>query len=302
MDLAKLDLNLLVVLDALIKERNVTRAAHRIGSSQAATSRALHQLRVYFQDELLIRSGRDYRLTSVAESLTQPLEEILGLIEDTVTGYAEFNPGNTRRVFRIAASDASLILVVQPFVERLVREAPGIGLSIRALTAHQTVVALEAGVIDLGIWRESTVPLESALLYHDRWVGVVWKGCEAVGDRLTLDQYKTMPRIGRDWQAQDWTGLLVDRLQEPDGTSSVRIGTETLTQQFLLLRGTNLLTIAYERYAKRMADFADIRVVELPFENAEANEVMYWHRRHSADPAHSWLRAALTESAARLSG
>ncbi len=300
MNLAELDLNLLVVLDALIKERNVTRAARRIGLSQPATSRALHQLRTYFQDDLLIRSGHGYRLTSVAEGLTEPIDEILGLVEKTVSGYAKFDPSTAKRVFRIAASDASLVLIVQPFVERMVREAPSIGLSIRSLTAHQTVAAVEAGEIDLGIWRESSVPLERALLYRDRWVAVVSKDCNFVGDTLTFEQYESMPRIGRDWQAQDWTGLVLDRVHEPDGTSSLRIGTETFAQQLFLLRGTPLLAMAYERYARYLADVAGIRIVELPFGRVEAGEFMYWHRRHTGDPAHSWLRAALSEIAAAL--
>ena len=103
--LAELNLNLLLVLDALLRERGVTRAGRSIGLSQPASSAALAQLRRFFHDELLVRNGRGYQLTPLALGLAGPVAEIITLIERTVAAPEAFDPARAEREFSIAVSD-----------------------------------------------------------------------------------------------------------------------------------------------------------------------------------------------------
>src|SRR5215471_10447572 len=107
MNLAQIDLNLLVSLDALLAERHVTRASERVGLSQPAMSSALARLRILFGDELLVRVGREYQLTELALELREPLRQLLQLAEETVQRRPSFNPATDRRVFTVVASDYS---------------------------------------------------------------------------------------------------------------------------------------------------------------------------------------------------
>src|SRR4051812_11588011 len=124
MNLSQVDLNLLVALDALLSERNVTRAGERVGLSQPAMSSALSRLRRLFQDELLVREGRVYELTLLAQELRDPLQNILEMIDQTIEKKPAFDPAVDKRTFTIVASDHMAFLVLQPLVRRLTMEAP----------------------------------------------------------------------------------------------------------------------------------------------------------------------------------
>src|SRR4051812_45004924 len=126
MNLRNVDLNLLVVLDALLAERNVSRAGRRLGLSQPAASSSLARLRKMFGDPLLVRQGREFTLTAEAERLVQPVREILNLVERTIEQRPEFDPSTDRRTFSISASDYATLVLLSPFVRAAAAEAPGV--------------------------------------------------------------------------------------------------------------------------------------------------------------------------------
>ena len=119
LNLRNVDLNLLVVLDALLAERNVSRAGRRVGLSQSAMSAALARLRILFRDPLLVRSGRNLALTQGAEELIIPIREILSRVEQTISERPQFNPRTASRSFSISASDYATLVLLVPFVRRL---------------------------------------------------------------------------------------------------------------------------------------------------------------------------------------
>jgi len=130
MSIDRVDLNLLVYLDALLKERNVTKAANQLGLSQPAMSNGLRRLREVFEDPLLIRTSDGMTPTERALGLQSTIREVLATIDKAVQPQAAFDALTSTRVFRIMASDYSEPTLVPPLVERLRQEAPGVSIDI----------------------------------------------------------------------------------------------------------------------------------------------------------------------------
>src|SRR6266542_2632100 len=168
--LTELDLNLLVALEALLVERNVTKAGERIGLSQPGMSAALSRLRRHFDDELLVRVGRDYELTPLAQELCGPLEELIADMERVLDQRATFDPSTATRTFKICLSDYAMLVLVHPLLERLECEASGIDVQFHPLELAPTVEEPPRDV-DLTII-PSAYPTAGELeeLFTDRWV------------------------------------------------------------------------------------------------------------------------------------
>jgi LysR family nod box-dependent transcriptional activator len=175
LNLRSVDLNLLVVLDALLNERNVSRAGERIGLSQPAMSAALARLREIFGDPLLVRVGRELALTHNAEELIVPLREALDRIEITLRQKARFDPRVDARTFSISASDYAVFVLLAPFVRAVASEAPNVTIHLlprsrdatRVLQANQADLVIEPSEL-IG---ESEFP--SSPLITDRWLCAV---------------------------------------------------------------------------------------------------------------------------------
>src|SRR5919202_1020063 len=133
MNLRQINLNLLVALHALLVHRNVTRAADQVGLTQSAMSGELRRLRGLFGDELLVRIGREYHLTPLAEELAPPVAEIIAAVEQTFSRRLSFEPRTDQRSFSIAMTDYAMLVLMQPLLLRLAREAPRVALHIHPL-------------------------------------------------------------------------------------------------------------------------------------------------------------------------
>ena len=175
MNLAQLDLNLLVALDALLREQNVTRAGIAVGMSQPAMSAALGRLRVVFEDELLIRVGRTYYLTPLAGELADPVADILHRIRETVERRPAFNPATDERHFIAAASDYVALVVLDRLLPALALEAPNLTLELMG-TEQSPAPKLANGDLDFA-FLPGTTSLASQfphqLLFEDRWLCAV---------------------------------------------------------------------------------------------------------------------------------
>src|SRR5579875_11372 len=150
MKLSQFNLNLLVALDALLRERNVTRAGESIGVSQPAMSATLARLRELFKDDLLVRVGRRLELTPLAGELIGPVRQCVMQIEDVIEHRRAFRPATEERSFIIAASDYASFLLLPPLLERLAADAPGIAVKFVRLDAN-AVEQLASGLLDFVI-------------------------------------------------------------------------------------------------------------------------------------------------------
>lgn len=300
MQLNRFDLNLLIALDALLHEKNVTRAAERVFVSQPAMSAALQKLREFFDDQLLVRVGRDMQLTPRGLSLVGPVREALLQVQATLGTQPTFDPRTVQRTFTLIVSADALLRVMPTVLQRLSREAPGIRCHIEHFS-ETTLSRLEYGDADLFIGlnslrlfglREFPESLRIVDLRPVRWLCAVAKDHATVGDTITEEQYLALPHVF-GWPSGHTIPLeeLVRRLLSAD--LDVRATTQGLLEIPFMLAGTQLVATLPEDLARTLAKLAPIRLLPVPFETPDTHEVVIWHKRNEPDPGHAWLREVL---------
>ncbi len=307
MQLNRFDLNLLIALDALLHEKNVTRAAERVFVSQPAMSAALQKLRDYFDDPLLVRVGRDMELTPRGLSLVEPVREALLRIQATLGTQPTFDPATVKRAFTVIVTDEAVPQLVPAVLGRLAREAPGIQCHLEPVS-QTSLTRLEYGDADLclcldllkffGI-RAYPETLRVIELRPVRWVCAVCRDHPSIGDELTLAKYQTLPHLfGRPEGHTGPIEELVRRLLNLD--IEVRATAQSLLELPFLLPGTPLAATLPERVANHTAPLIPIKTFALPFDALNTHEVLLWHKRNEPDPGHAWLRTLFIEVAREL--
>jgi DNA-binding transcriptional LysR family regulator len=301
MSLVGTDLNLMVALRALLVEGNVTKAGAKIGKSQPAMSTALARLRRHYQDELLVRVGRDYELTPFAKALVPSVQQTMQSVELALDTGQRFEPLTSRHVFRIDATDYAIIVLAEPLLHRMAEVAPGIRLDFDAIPddMHESEHGLrncDALIGPLGFG----FPGSQAPLFRDRFVCVVDPSNSRLADgRLTLDDLSALPHAVRSCGRTHVTPA--DRVMDE---LSVRRQIQVMTVGFLplpfLVAGTDLVAVIPERLALRVAVPLGLTMVEPPFGRVELIETLWWHPDRASTPEHAWLRRILTEAAAAL--
>jgi LysR family transcriptional regulator, nod-box dependent transcriptional activator len=302
-NLRNIDLNLLVVLDALLSERNVSRAGQRIGLSQSAMSAALSRLRELFHDPLLVRVGRELALTRNASDLIVPIQETLARIEQTLLQRPAFDPKTDARTFSISASDYAGLVLLTHFVRTIAVEAPNVTVHLlpRSREAARLIQADQVDIIiePSELFGETEFP--SSPLMADRWLCAVdAKNPHVRKKAMTQKQFLELPHlvygIGTDRQLN----LADQHLARLGVKRRIDVTVESFLLVPFLLQGTQLVSLILERAAKRLAQTTHIKTLEPPFELPDIHERMYWHPRHTTDSGHRWLRERLKTVAAAL--
>jgi DNA-binding transcriptional LysR family regulator len=291
-----LDLNLLVILDALLAEKSVTRAADRVGLTQSAASHALARLRDHFGDPLLVRARSGMALTPRAHELAAPVRAALETLDAAFRG-GGFEPARARRRFAIAMTDYLGVVLLPRLYARLAREAPHIDLAITSVVPSvEDTLGTES--IDLLVTMAAVADerpdLYQQRLFEERYVCVMRRGHPAAR-RLTLEGYCSLghvliaPRGGRG---------IVDRELAARGYAR-RVAVQVahwLVAPHLVAASDLVLTVA-ERLAHTYAALLPIEIVELPLELPAIACWQRWHARSHADPGHTWLRSLVAEVA-----
>jgi DNA-binding transcriptional LysR family regulator len=300
---AGIDVNLLAVLGALLEHRNVTRAGERLRLSQPTMSGALARLRQHFGDELLIRSGREYRLTPMATGLLSAAREALGQVERTLSLTAEFDPATSQRRFSIAIS-AQSILALGGVLRRVHELAPRVRLETWAITTTLLETGQNVLAYDVLIGPEGFRPDGGAdELMRDRVVYVADPAnprLRASPDgtwRLTAGDLAALPHAATRLPQ---TALVAAALDRIGVTPNVVLTTGGWLPLPFLVAGTDMVAAVPERLARRVSGAAGVTVTEPPFGTVELVEVAWWHPLHATDPALSWLRAIILGSLGSL--
>jgi DNA-binding transcriptional LysR family regulator len=302
-NVASIDINLLVALAALLEERNLTRAGEKTNMSQPAMSGALAKLRRHFDDELLVRDGREYHLTPLAQRLLPVVRDALRQVERTLDARPEFDPATSTRTFSVAMSDYAVTVLVEPLLRRAHEVAPGVGLSInpippdlhecdRSLLQHDLIIG------PLGF----QFPGESRELFRDRWVCIADPANPRLTHgELTLDDIAALPHAVATFGTPPGFLGAVDRVLEALGVSRhVQVTTVGWLPLPFVVAGTDLVAIVPERLARRVAATAGVTVREAPPGMAELVEAAWWHPTRSGDQALRWLRSIVAEVASNL--
>jgi len=304
-----LDLNLLVSLDALLSEKNVTRAAERVHVSQPAMSAALQKLRVYLSDPLLERVGRQFELTPRAKNLAGPVKEILLSVGTVLNAEQTFEPESARRTFRAAMSGYAAEVLGVPMIRHLSRHAPGVSLHIGDL-ATDSLRRVEEGELDFCITvveRAISEPSRSAdvlsaqPLFSDRFVLVAAEANGAVNEGMAYEAFCDLPyvevRFGGDFLSLP--ELVLERQpQAPRSQGWV----PTPQSAMAAVSGTRAVAIVPSRLFEMHRSRLGLKSVAPPFRLPEINEICFWHSRNDTDPGHRWFGEALKTIAADLLG
>lgn len=298
----RLDLNLLVALDALLTERSVSLAAERICLSQSATSSALGRLREYFGDELLVVKGRQMVLTSRAESLVEPVRAVLEQIRSTISVSPPFDPATSDRTIRIMASDYVTEVSLATALNELQDEAPNMRFHIIPMS-EQLLESLERGFVDLIITIDYAISTDHPrqILFEDDYVVVGWKDNPAMHQPMTKELYFDMGHISarfgraRLFAFEDW---FVRRQKQ-----ARRV--EVIAPSFLslpgLIIGSNRIATMHRKLATRLAGYLPIVLREVPLDIPPIREAIQWHISNNNDPAIRWFVERLVASQARSS-
>ena len=295
----RLDLNLLVALDALLDERSVSRAADRIYLSQSATSSALGRLREYFGDDLLVVKGRQMVLTARAEQLVEPVRAVLEQIRTTISVSPPFDPATCDRTIRIMASDYATEVLLSQVFSSIADQAPHMRFEIQPMT-EGPVDSLERGFIDLLLTVDFGMSADhpSQILFDDDYVVIGCSNNPAMQGPMTKELYLELGHVtcrfskARVPAFDDW----FMRRQKQQR----RI--EVVAPSFLsipgLVSGSNRIATIHRRLAKRMAETRGLVVQELPLAMPPIREGAQWHLANDNDAAIRWFVEMLTIVAA----
>jgi DNA-binding transcriptional LysR family regulator len=301
MNISNVNLNLLVSFDALMAERNVTRAASRTGVTQSAMSNALAQLRRLTGDPLFVRGRRGVSPTDRALALAPPIRHALATIDSALASSGVFDPEASDRTFSIAASDYVEYVVLGPLLRLLEREAPRIRIEMRAWGRHEVTRDLEEGNVDLMLGFYDDVPPghHAQRLFDEQYVCVVRRDHPTVGARLTLKRYVELSHVLVSQRAGSPGS--VDRALAKRGLER-KVGARV--SHFLmvpaLVAQTDMVAALSRRIAEPFARMLRLRVLPPPIALPTSTIGQVWHARTDADAAHTWFRDAVRRVSARV--
>lgn len=293
-NLRRLDLNLLVTLDALLEEHNVTRAAARLNLSQPSISVHLAKLRDIFGDPLLLPGPRGMRPTARADALRAPLREALGALEQAIAPASAFDPAAAEHTWRVAASDLSESIILLPLLRELRASAPNTRLAVLDKAPALLAKQAELGEIDLAFHISDEAPpgLRRRPLFRERYVLAGRAGHPALQSTPSLAQFCELEHVivspdGGGFFANTDTALAAVGLQR-----RVVLSVPHFLFVPSVLADSELVAMLPSRLVRNQPALS---VVEAPLEVPGYEMSMYWPERVHRDPAHRWLREFIAE-------
>lgn len=298
-DMESVDLNLLKLFDALVRERSVTRAGLRLGLSQPAASRALGRLRLTLADKLFVRGRLGLELTPRGEQLAGPVSRLL---EETrrIISPAAFVPALATGRITLAAHDHLGLLLVSGLMARLEREAPMLSLHVEP-PAGDNVRLVGLGAVDLALGVYEALPgsLHHRVLYQDRLVCVLRQGHVAAAAGLTLSRYTALRHV-----AVSISGLgessVDSELSKRGKARQVSLRVPHFLAAAMMVADSDMVLTLPGRLAHHLAQRLPLVVIDLPLEVDALSPGMIWHERLQGDPRHTWIRQQLVGVAEAL--
>ena len=308
MNLDKIDLNLLVYLDVLLRERNVTRAASLLGISQPAMSNSLRRLRETLNDPLLVRTSEGMMPTERAQTLQPLLQQILALTEQAIEPSTEFDALSSDRVFRIMTSDYGESTLIPKVLTRLMKEAPGVVLDILT-PSDMSFNEVEQGQVDLVINRFDTLPqaFHQVTLWNDSFSCLLSAG-NPISSDFTLDNYlkaqhvwvsKTGMGVGFGVNPEKSGGLgwIDQALQRIGSKRKITIFTRHYQMPGLLAQNNDLVATLPTKIARMQAENPKMVILAPPFYIPEFELKMAWSPLLQHNAAHKWIRRLIIDVA-----
>ncbi|MFO0570481.1 MAG: LysR family transcriptional regulator [Polyangiaceae bacterium] len=293
--------NLLPVLDALLAEKSVTRAARRLGMTQPAVSNALGQLRVLLADPILVRVGPRMVPTERALALSEPLARALEGLGAALSEPAKFEPRSLERTFTLATTDYVCFVLLPKLLAALEREAPGVRIRISSWPHHRVPPGLERGEADLMLGFHTSLPSghRQAELFEDHFVCVVRRGHPRVKQRLTLRKYVSLGHL-LVTQEPDSRGVVDDALEKLGLKREVRLRVPHFLMAPAVVASTDLVAALDERVARPFAKLFPLALHPAPLSIPGGRVRVVWHERTDTSAPHRYLRDLIQRISAEL--
>jgi DNA-binding transcriptional LysR family regulator len=290
MDLSRIDLNLLVSLDVLLAERNVTHAARRLSLSQPALSAQLKQLRELFRDPLLLPAARGMTPTARALELQAPLREMLATLGSLVAERQPFDPATATDTLRIATTDSIQAVVCVPLIARLRGLAPGVRVALFPAERARLGEQLASGELDLALVTPQAMPqsLKTRALYDETFLCVLRPGHPAAQRPLDLDTFCALDHVLVSTSGGGFTGVVDEALARLGRSRRVVVSLTSFLVAPELVAESDLICTVPARLARRWSGV--LNVMSPPCEVGAFSIHMGWHPRAHSDPAQRWLR------------
>ncbi len=295
-----LDLNLLLTLHVLIEERQVSRAASRLGVTQPAMSHALSRLREQFGDPLLVRRGKEMVLTPRALELAGPLLQILASIQE-MTVPARFDPRKARGTLRIATTDYGLAIVLPRLHSEVAKAAPELSIAYSNLS-EDMFDKLKTGFLDLALTGQTGYrDMQAETLFTERFVVVTRADHPLVGRPLTIERFIAWPHVLIDVVHSRLHGI-DERLQRLGKSRHIALRMPHFLAAAFFAQKSDLVVPVLERVARLYVDSLGLVVHQPPpeLDLGPFDYVQIWHERRNNDPLHRWLRNLIRNVGARI--
>jgi DNA-binding transcriptional LysR family regulator len=299
MKLTTFDLNLLVVFEAILRERSVTKAGDRLGLSQPAMSHALNRLRWLLKDQLFIRTPEGMMPTPRAEQLAHPIRRALSELQSALDP-EEFIPAEAERRFTLAVNNDAAVVLAGPISAECAALAPNVRISLRPSGTLNLPELLDRGEIDLAI-AAMDPPADrfaSHVLVEDRYVAVMRRGHPVAPKKLGLKAFAELPHLVISSSGEDLS--FVDAALAAAGSArTISLEAPYLSAGTILVQ-SDMVAVLGAKIAQEFRRAYAIELRDLPFKSPPLRSVMLWHKRFNDQAAHRWLRELMVSVAAHL--
>lgn len=295
MDIARLDLNLLLVFHAVYEEGSVTLAAKRLKISQPTVSFSLKKLRELFHDELFVRQGNGMRPTPFADNISETVRQVIRLVQDNLLIERDFDPLRTERTFSFSMSDIGELVFLPPLMEALRTEAPNARLRCLSMQHDELYEALANGTVDLALGYFPDLAhhdIYQQRLFNHRFNCILRKDHPIQGDHLSLEQFMAADHavVSEKGRSQE---IAERQMNEMGLQRRIVLQSPHFMSIPLIVAHSDFITIVPKALGQAYAKQANLRLVEPPFEIPEIELKQFWHRRVQNDLSITWLRALI---------
>jgi len=295
MNVRGLDLNLLRVFDAVLRDRSVTSAAKHLGLTQPAVSNALARLREQFEDLLFVRTPTGMDATPFARELSEPVRQALALLESAMSHGPGFDPATSTRAFRFYMSDLGQIEFLPPLVERAQRVAPGVRLEAVSLEVEDIGDALAAGALDLAVGFLPALgpPIRRQPLFRDPYVCLMRADHRDIGKILTKKKFLAASHALVSYKGGH--RVIEEALERAGLARKITLRVPHFTVVPMVLERSDLILILPTKVARVYERQGRFKFLPPPVPIPPADVAAHWHERFERDPGNRWLREMIME-------
>ena len=296
MDIRSVDLNLLLVFDAMHRHRHVTRAGEDLGLSQPAMSAALGRLRTVLADPLFVRSGAEMRPTPRADSLRDTVRQVMQMIETRVLQPSDFDPLTSARSLTLLAPDIAEVNFLPRLLAHLATHAPGVSVKTLAMPRHAAAMALESGAAEMAIGYFPD--LQKAGFFRQRLIRsshvcLLRKDHPDIGSKISLKQFLQASHAVVKPDGREHVFEIF--LKEKRIVRRVAVELSHFMSLLPIVESANLIATVPRDLAEFFVQHGQVRYVDTPIKSPVIDVHLFWHQQFAKDPAHTWLRKVIFE-------